>query len=63
MKARIASLRQEHPGGYTNISCIRSNAQKFLPHYFCKAQLTKLFFLFPVRPMLDKLFIGMDIPP
>ena len=48
MKERIAALRTEHPGQYTNISCLRTNAQKYLPYYFNKGQLTKLFFLFPV---------------
>ncbi|WIA18882.1 hypothetical protein OEZ85_003555 [Tetradesmus obliquus] len=44
---RIACLRREHPGQYQNISCMRSNAMKYLPNYFRKGQLEKLFFLFP----------------
>eukprot|EP00951_Prasinocladus_malaysianus_P037658 scaffold406389_cov51-Prasinocladus_malaysianus.AAC.1 len=32
-----------------NVSVMRTNAQKFLPNYFRKGQLQKLFFLFPVR--------------
>lgn len=48
VKERITALRQEHEGLYGNISCVRTNAQKYLPNYFRKAQLTKLFFLFPV---------------
>ncbi|KAJ9509452.1 hypothetical protein QJQ45_001904 [Haematococcus lacustris] len=47
VKDRIESLRAEHPGQYTNCSCVRTNAMKYLPHYFRKGQLTKLFFLFP----------------
>lgn len=43
------SLRLEHPGQYQNISCVRTNAMKYLPNYFRKEQLTKIFFLFPVR--------------
>ncbi|KAJ1929725.1 tRNA (guanine-N(7)-)-methyltransferase (tRNA(m7G46)-methyltransferase) [Tieghemiomyces parasiticus] len=34
-------------GGYQNISIMRMNAMKFLPNFFVKAQLSKLFFLFP----------------
>ena len=48
VKERILALRAEHPGQYSNISCLRTNAQKYLPYYFHKGQLTKLFFLFPV---------------
>ena len=48
---KIAALRaqpdQTAPGGYENISVIRANAQKFLPNFFSKHQLSKLFFLFP----------------
>lgn len=31
------------------MSVLRTNAQKYLPNYFRKGQLEKLFFLFPVR--------------
>ncbi|KAM4700615.1 tRNA (guanine-N(7)-)-methyltransferase [Discoglossus pictus] len=44
---RIKSLRSSHPGQYQNIACIRSNAMKYLPNFFRKAQLSKMFFLFP----------------
>ncbi|CAD7696831.1 unnamed protein product [Ostreobium quekettii] len=47
VRQRIAALRQQHPGQYTNISCVRSNAQKYLPNYFRKGELEKMFFLFP----------------
>ncbi|KAF5842634.1 putative methyltransferase-domain-containing protein [Dunaliella salina] len=43
----VASLRLEHPGQYGNVSCVRTNAMKYLPNYFEKGQLTKMFFLFP----------------
>jgi hypothetical protein len=46
--AAAACLRREHPGQYQNLSCMRSNAMKYLPNYFRKGQLEKLFFLFPV---------------
>jgi tRNA (guanine-N7-)-methyltransferase len=32
---------------YNNISVLRTNAMKFLPNYFEKGQLEKMFFLFP----------------
>ncbi|KAH9503335.1 tRNA (guanine-N(7)-)-methyltransferase [Bulinus truncatus] len=47
VQKRIEALRAQHPGQYDNIACIRSNAMKYLPNYFNKGQLTKMFFLFP----------------
>ncbi|XP_030757211.1 tRNA (guanine-N(7)-)-methyltransferase [Sitophilus oryzae] len=44
---RIAALRSQHPSQYQNIACIRSNAMKYLPNFFKKGQLKKLFFLYP----------------
>jgi len=44
---RIKALREQHEGSYQNIACIRTNAMKYLPNYFRKGQLTKMFFLFP----------------
>ncbi|XP_039972481.1 tRNA (guanine-N(7)-)-methyltransferase isoform X2 [Xiphias gladius] len=35
---RIQSLRASEPGSYQNIACIRSNAMKYLPNFFCKGQ-------------------------
>ena len=49
VKERVQALRREHPGQYGNIACVRTNTQKYLPNFFRKGQLTKLFFLFPVR--------------
>ncbi len=51
VKERVLALRREHPGQYGNIACVRTNTQKYLPNYFRKGQLTKLFFLFPVRAL------------
>ena len=34
-------------GPYQNVSVIRANAMKFLPNFFQKGQLSKMFFLFP----------------
>ena len=47
VQERINALRLLHPGSYGNVACLRSNAMKYLPCYFQKAQLTKMFFLFP----------------
>ncbi|XP_074488182.1 tRNA (guanine-N(7)-)-methyltransferase [Sebastes fasciatus] len=44
---RIRSLRASETGKYQNIACLRSNAMKYLPNYFTKGQLSKMFFLFP----------------
>ncbi|RUS23120.1 m7G tRNA methyltransferase [Endogone sp. FLAS-F59071] len=44
---RIKALRIQEPGKYQNVSIIRMNAMKFLPNFFEKAQLSKIFFLFP----------------
>ncbi|CAH1786765.1 unnamed protein product [Owenia fusiformis] len=44
---RVKALRIKHPGEYTNIACIRGNAMKYLPNFFKKGQLSKMFFLFP----------------
>eukprot|EP01132_Coremiostelium_polycephalum_P004293 gene4293-5368_t len=45
---RIKKLREQKEGGaYQNISVIRTNAMKYLPNYFEKGQLQKIFFLFP----------------
>ncbi|KAJ9067461.1 tRNA (guanine-N(7)-)-methyltransferase (tRNA(m7G46)-methyltransferase) [Entomophthora muscae] len=43
---RILALRQQK-NAYKNISIIRMNAMKFLPNFFEKGQLSKMFFLFP----------------
>ncbi|KAK3743849.1 hypothetical protein QZH41_011843 [Actinostola sp. cb2023] len=44
---RILALRESNPGQYQNIGIIRTNAMKYLPNFFRKGQLTKMFFLFP----------------
>ncbi|CDQ56621.1 tRNA (guanine-N(7)-)-methyltransferase isoform 1-T1 [Salvelinus alpinus] len=44
---RIRSLRAAETGSYQNIACLRSNAMKYLPNFFSKGQLSKMFFLFP----------------
>ena len=47
VRERIAALREQHPGQYTNISVIRTNSMKYMVNYFHKGQLQKMFFLFP----------------
>lgn len=44
---RIQALRLLHPGQYRNIACLRTNAMKYLPNFFGKHQLSKIFFLYP----------------
>ena len=51
---RIAALRSQElqnggkmPGRYQNISALRTNSMKFMPNYFSKAQLSKIFLCFP----------------
>ncbi|ODV59962.1 tRNA (guanine46-N7)-methyltransferase ASCRUDRAFT_76879, partial [Ascoidea rubescens DSM 1968] len=48
---RILALRTKHLNepinNYQNISVLRGNAMKFLPNFFKKSQLEKIFFCFP----------------
>ncbi|KAI0602127.1 putative methyltransferase [Biscogniauxia sp. FL1348] len=46
---RITALRAQNSesGLYQNIGCLRANTMKFLPNFFRKAQLTKIFICFP----------------
>lgn len=44
---RIDALRKLNPGEYRNIACLRMNAMKYLPNFFKKGQLSKMFFLYP----------------
>lgn len=44
---RIEALRHLHPNQYNNIACLRTNAMKYLPNFFFKSQLSKMFFLYP----------------
>lgn len=47
VKERILALRKANPGQYQNISVVRTNSMKYIPNYFEKSQLSKMFFLFP----------------
>lgn len=46
---RIIALRTNHAKtkSYQNINVLRGNAMKFLPNFFYKGQLSKMFFCFP----------------
>lgn len=46
---KIRALRAQSGDGasYQNISCLRANTMKFLPNFFKKAQLSKIFICFP----------------
>lgn len=49
-ETEVPSKLESQPDGkghYENASVIRANAMKFLPNFFHKAQLKKIFFLFP----------------
>lgn len=35
-QSKVKALRQNHPGMYQNVACIRTNAMKYLPNYFKK---------------------------
>lgn len=46
---KIKALRTQNSetGKYQNIACLRANAMKFLPNFFKKYQLSKIFLCFP----------------
>jgi len=49
VQERIKALRAQHAseGLYQNASCLRANTMKFLPNFFKKHQLSKIFLCFP----------------
>jgi tRNA (guanine-N7-)-methyltransferase len=47
VRLRLVALRKEIPGSYHNASVMRTNSMKFLPNYFPKGCLQKIFFCFP----------------
>lgn len=47
VRLRIVAQRKEHPGKYQNCSVMRTNAMKYLPNFFPRAGLDKIFFCFP----------------
>jgi len=46
-RRRVMEMRREYPGSYGNVAFERTNAMKFLPNYFAKGSLEKLFFCYP----------------
>ncbi|KAF2267070.1 guanine-N(7)--methyltransferase [Lojkania enalia] len=46
-KVRALRTQNKDTGGFQNASCIRANSMKFLPNFFFKAQLGKIFLCFP----------------
>lgn len=52
VRDKIRALRAQHgdgsvPGGYQNIACLRANTMRFLPNFFVRGQLSKIFICFP----------------
>mmetsp|Transcript_21763 Transcript_21763/g.37365 ORF Transcript_21763/g.37365 Transcript_21763/m.37365 type:complete len:312 (+) Transcript_21763:121-1056(+) len=47
VRLRIVAQRKEHPGQYQNCSVMRTNAMKYLPNFFARGSLEKIFFCFP----------------
>ena len=47
VRLRILAQRKEHPGQYQNCSVMRTNAMKYLPNFFRKGSLEKMFLCFP----------------
>jgi tRNA (guanine-N7-)-methyltransferase len=46
-KVRALRVQNATTNNYQNVSCIRANTMKFLPNFFQKAQLSKIFLCFP----------------
>ena len=46
-KVRALRVQNSATGGFQNASCVRANTMKFLPNFFHKAQLDKIFLCFP----------------
>jgi tRNA (guanine-N7-)-methyltransferase len=49
VQSKIRAMRQQNAeaSSYSNIACLRTNSMKFLPNYFTRGQLSKMFFCFP----------------
>lgn len=49
VQERIRALRSQEAesGKFQNVSCLRANTMKFLPNFFHKGQLSKIFLCFP----------------
>ena len=47
VRLRIEALRKENPDCYSNAACLRTNCMRYLPNFFEKAQIEKIFIAFP----------------
>lgn len=47
VRLRIEALRDEEPGSYQNAACLRTNCMRYLPNFFEKSQMDKIFICFP----------------
>eukprot|EP01035_Chromulina_nebulosa_P017616 gene17616-23191_t len=47
VRLRILGLRKDFPCEYENAACIRTNCMRYLPNFFNKQQLHKIFICFP----------------
>lgn len=46
-RRRVLEMRKDYPGSYGNVAFDRTNAMKYLPNYFERGSLEKLFFCYP----------------
>ena len=44
VRDRVVALREQNPGKYQNINCLRNNAMKYLPNFFYKGQVSGISF-------------------
>lgn len=47
VRLKIQALRGEFKGSFENAACLRTNCMRYLPNFFNKGQLEKIFFCFP----------------
>jgi len=47
VRLKIEAMRGEVAGSYQNAACLRTNCMRYLPNFFRKGQLHKIFFCFP----------------
>ncbi|KAJ1430837.1 putative methyltransferase-domain-containing protein, partial [Ochromonadaceae sp. CCMP2298] len=47
VRLRVDALRNEHTGQFQNASCLRTNCMRYLPNFFRKQQMEKIFICFP----------------
>lgn len=54
VKEGLLALRDANPGHYENISVVCTNSMEYIPNYFEKGQLSKIFFQFPDAHIKEK---------